>query len=141
MNAPDVQVTVVGGVADVQVNSPNITVEVRDYDVDGVDEVDLWTDEEWNRCMRYFETHGDAAPQRSEAKDLQRELRSRLELFADAVRDQPDAAPITPEHIRHWARFSTRGVSSRFAWWLRHVADSLEALDAAEQRLRRAEQS
>ena len=36
MNPPDVQVTVEGGVADVQVNKPNVIVKVRDYDVDGV---------------------------------------------------------------------------------------------------------
>jgi len=64
MNAPDVQVTVVGGVADVQVNSPNITVEVRDYDVDGVeDDHDLlWTDENGDRCVRYLVTDDNSTP-------------------------------------------------------------------------------
>ena len=38
MNPADVQVTVEGGVADVQVNKPNITAEVRDYDVDGLED-------------------------------------------------------------------------------------------------------
>ena len=42
-----------GGVAHVQVNKPGITVEVRDYDVDGCDEHDLWTDENGDRCVRY----------------------------------------------------------------------------------------
>ena len=59
MNPPDVQVTVVGGVADVQVNKPNVIVEVRDYDVDGVDENHelLWTDEDGERCVRYVATY------------------------------------------------------------------------------------
>ena len=61
MNPPDVHVTVEGGVADVQVNKPGITVEVRDYDVEGVDDHEqLWTDETGDRCMRYFIAH-DAA--------------------------------------------------------------------------------
>ena len=59
MNPPDVQVTVEGGVANVQVNKPGITVEVRDYDVDGVEDDRLWTDENGDRCVRYFETHND----------------------------------------------------------------------------------
>ena len=54
MNPPDVNVTVEGGVADVQVNKPGVTVEVRDYDVDGVEDGLLWTDENGDRCMRYF---------------------------------------------------------------------------------------
>jgi len=56
MNPADVQVTVEGGVADIRVNKPGITVEVRDYDVEGVDDDHelLWTDEIGNRCMRYF---------------------------------------------------------------------------------------
>ena len=54
MNPPDVHVTVQGGVADVQVNKPGVTVEVRDYDVDGVDDGLLWTDENGDRCVRYF---------------------------------------------------------------------------------------
>ena len=59
MIPPDVQVTVVGGVADVQVNKPNVIVEVRDYDVDGVDENQelLWTDEDDDRCVRYVATY------------------------------------------------------------------------------------
>ena len=55
MNPADVQVTVEGGVADVRVNKPGITVEVRDYDVEGDDDHELvWTDENGDRCMRYF---------------------------------------------------------------------------------------
>ena len=54
MNPPDVRVAVEGGVADVQVNKPGVTVEVRDYDVDGVDDGLLWTDENGDRCVRYF---------------------------------------------------------------------------------------
>ena len=55
MNPPDVQVTVEGGVADVQVNRPGITVEVRDYDVATEDDDHelIWTDENGDRCMRY----------------------------------------------------------------------------------------
>jgi len=59
MNPPDVQVTVEGGVADVQVNKPGVTVEVRDYDVDGIDDDHelLWTDENGDRCVHYLVTH------------------------------------------------------------------------------------
>ena len=57
MNPPDVQVTVEGGVAHVRVNKPGVTVEVRDYDVDGNDDHELiWTDENGERCIRYIET-------------------------------------------------------------------------------------
>ena len=64
MNPPDVHVTVEGGVADVQVNKPNVIVEVRDYDVDGVadDHELLWTDENGDRCMRYIVTHDVEIP-------------------------------------------------------------------------------
>ena len=56
MNPADVQVTVEGGVADVRVNKPGITVEVMDYDVEGIDDDHelLWTDESGDHCMRYF---------------------------------------------------------------------------------------
>ena len=56
MNQADVQVTVEGGVADVQVNKPGVTVEVRDYDVDGADDDQgqLWIDENGECCVRYF---------------------------------------------------------------------------------------
>jgi hypothetical protein len=60
MNQPDVEVTVVGGVADVQVNKPGITAEVRDYDVDCVeDEKSLDTDDNGDRCVRYVVSHQD----------------------------------------------------------------------------------
>ena len=64
MNSPDVHVTVQGGVADVQVNNPNITVEVRDYGVDGVvdDHEMLWTDENGDRCVSYLVTHDVETP-------------------------------------------------------------------------------
>ena len=53
MNTPDVLVTVEGGVADVQVNKPNIIVEVRDYDVDGVeDDHELALDGRKRRSLR-----------------------------------------------------------------------------------------
>ena len=64
MNPPDVHVTVQGGVADVQVNKPNVTVEVRDYDVEGIDDGHelLWTDENGDRCVRYLVTHDNEPP-------------------------------------------------------------------------------
>ena len=64
MNPPDVHVTVEGGVADVQVNKPSITVEVRDYDVDGIDDDHelLWTDQNGDRCVRYLVTHDVETP-------------------------------------------------------------------------------
>ena len=54
MPKPNVTVTVEGGVAQVDVFTPGLVVEVRDYDVDGVDEDLLWTDENGDRCVRYF---------------------------------------------------------------------------------------
>ena len=56
MRKPDVMVTVEGGVAQVDVFKPGIVVEVRDFDVDGADEADefIWTNEEGDRCWRYF---------------------------------------------------------------------------------------
>jgi hypothetical protein len=54
MSKPNVTVTVEGGVAQVDVFTPGVVVEVRDYDVDGVDEDLLWTDENGDRCVRYF---------------------------------------------------------------------------------------
>jgi hypothetical protein len=42
-----------GGVADVTVRTPGIVIEVRDYDVDGVEDDLLWTDENGDRCVRY----------------------------------------------------------------------------------------
>ena len=64
MNPPEVNVTVEGGVADVQVNKQNVTVEVRDYDVEGIDDDHelLWTDQNGDRCMRYLVTHEAEAP-------------------------------------------------------------------------------
>ena len=56
MRKPDVMVTVEGGVAQVDVFKPGIVVEVRDFDVVGADEDDefIWTNEEGDRCWRYF---------------------------------------------------------------------------------------
>jgi hypothetical protein len=54
MSKPNVTVTVEGGVAQVDVFTPGVVVEVRDYDVDGVEEDLLWTDENGDRCVRYF---------------------------------------------------------------------------------------
>jgi hypothetical protein len=53
MKQPDALVTIEGGVADVAVCTPGIVIEVRDYDVDGVDDELLWTDENGDRCVRY----------------------------------------------------------------------------------------
>ena len=64
MNAPDVLVTLEGGVADVQVKKPNIIAEVRNYDVDGVDDDHelLWTDANGDRWVRYHVTHNVETP-------------------------------------------------------------------------------
>lgn len=59
MSKPNVTVTIEGGVAQIDVFTPGIVVEVRDYDVDGVDEELLWTDENGDRCVRYFVFHED----------------------------------------------------------------------------------
>lgn len=59
---PDVLVTVSGGVAEIGVFTPGIAVEVRDYDVDGLDAD--WQDEDGKRCFRYFE-HGSKAEDQS----------------------------------------------------------------------------
>jgi hypothetical protein len=60
MNPPDAVVTIEGGVADVNVRTPGLVIEVRDYDVDGVDEDLLWTDEHGDECVRYFASQDDA---------------------------------------------------------------------------------
>jgi hypothetical protein len=65
MRKPDVMVTIEGGVAQVDVFKPGIVVEVRDFDVEGADETDenLWTNEEGDRCWRYFvEQEGKEVP-------------------------------------------------------------------------------
>jgi hypothetical protein len=61
MSRPDAIVTIAGGVADVTVRTPGFAIEVRDYDVDGVEDELLWTDENGDRCVRYFAGH-DPAP-------------------------------------------------------------------------------
>ncbi len=56
MRKPDVMVTVEGGVAQVNVFKPGIVVELRDFDVEGVSDEEefIWTDENGDRCWRYF---------------------------------------------------------------------------------------
>ena len=56
MRKPDVLVTVEGGVAQVDLLTPGLIVEVRDFDVEGADEGEnlLGTNEEGQRCWRYF---------------------------------------------------------------------------------------
>ena len=63
MRACDVIVTVLGGVAHVEVFTPSVIVEVRDYNVEGFDEDhELWTDEHGNRCVRYSVEFEEAEP-------------------------------------------------------------------------------
>ena len=57
MSQPNAIVIIEGGVADVTVRTPGIVIEVRDYDVDGTEEELLWTDENGDRCVRYFAEH------------------------------------------------------------------------------------
>lgn len=57
MSRPDAIVTIEGGVAHVTIHTPGLVIEVRDYDVDGVEGELLWTDEHGDRCMRYFAAH------------------------------------------------------------------------------------
>lgn len=56
MRKPDVLVTVEGGVAHVDVLTPGLVVELRDFDIEGADEHGefLWTNEQGDRCWRYF---------------------------------------------------------------------------------------
>jgi len=61
MNPPDVLVTIKGGVADVTVHTPGFVIEVRDYDVDGVEDDLLWKDENGDCCARYFAEHEQPA--------------------------------------------------------------------------------
>jgi hypothetical protein len=61
MTPPDAIVIIEGGVADVTVRTPGLVIEVRDYDVDGVDEDLLWMDEHGDRCVRYFAEHDPPA--------------------------------------------------------------------------------
>lgn len=61
MSPLDAIVVVEGGVADVTVQTPGLVIEVRDYDVDGVEHELLWTDESGDRCVRYFVEHNPPA--------------------------------------------------------------------------------
>ena len=56
MMPPNAIVTVEGGVSDVTIHTPGLVIEVRDYDVDGVEDDHelLWTDENGDRCVRYL---------------------------------------------------------------------------------------
>lgn len=56
MRKPDVMVTIEGGVAQVDVFTPGVLVEVRDFDVEGADADNafLWPNEEGDLCWRYF---------------------------------------------------------------------------------------
>ena len=96
MNPPDVRVTVEGGVADVQVNKPGVTVEVRDYDVDGVEDELLWTDENGDRCVRYFVPGDDEGSTAVNAENLERlaeDLRRHVGLTVEFLPDSdPEAA-------------------------------------------------
>ena len=57
MSQPNAIVIIEGGVADVTVRTPGFVIEVRDYDVDGTEDELLWTDENGDRCVRYFAEH------------------------------------------------------------------------------------
>ena len=59
MSQPNAIVVIEGGVADVTVHTPGFVIEVRDYDVDGVDDELLWRDEHGDRCVRYFASADD----------------------------------------------------------------------------------
>jgi hypothetical protein len=61
MNRPGAIVTIEGGVADVTVRTPGFVIEVRDYDVDGIEDDLLWPDENGDRCVRYFAEHDRSA--------------------------------------------------------------------------------
>ena len=56
MRKSDAMVTIEGGVAQVDVFTPGVLVEVRDFDVEGADEdaAFLWINEVGDRCWRYF---------------------------------------------------------------------------------------
>lgn len=56
MRKSDAMVTIEGGVAQVDVFTPGVLVEVRDFDVEGADEdaAFLWINEAGDRCWRYF---------------------------------------------------------------------------------------
>jgi hypothetical protein len=59
MSRPDAIVTIEGGVAGVTIHTPGFVIEVRDYDVDGVEVDSLWTDENGDRYVRYFAEQDD----------------------------------------------------------------------------------
>lgn len=53
MPTTNVRITLAGGIVDVL--TPCVRVEVRDYDIQGTrDQKQLWTDEQGKKCFRYF---------------------------------------------------------------------------------------
>jgi hypothetical protein len=56
---PDVLVVVEGGVAHAIVLRPGIRVELRDYDVDGADESDLYRDARGDACTAYVQEYAE----------------------------------------------------------------------------------
>ena len=74
MRKSDVMVTIEGGVAQVDVSTPGVLVEVRDFDVEGADEdaAFLWINEAGDRCWRYFvgdEAVGQSLPSSTGSED------------------------------------------------------------------------
>lgn len=75
MPEPNVRVSVEGGVVQVDVLASGILVEVRDYDVEGVDPetVELRSDERGDKCVRYFVSRDEGGSKPSPAgEDLER---------------------------------------------------------------------
>lgn len=75
MPQPIARITVHQGIADVDVLRSGVSIEVRDYDVEPLDEADdrIWTDEQGRRCIRYFLGAGGALTTKSPtAADLER---------------------------------------------------------------------
>ncbi len=53
MPRTNARITLAGGIVDVL--TPGVRVEVRDYDIQGIGEhKQLWTDEQGKKCFRYF---------------------------------------------------------------------------------------
>ena len=95
MAKPNVRITLEGGIIDVGVLAPGVQVEVRDYDIQGIDNTkQLWTDGEGKRCLRYF------VPGESGSDEADRVIAD-LERFADDLQTHagvsttltPDSSP------------------------------------------------
>ena len=74
MRKSDAMVTIEGGVAQVDVFTPGVLVEVRDFDVEGAEEdaAFLWINEAGNRCWRFFvgeEAGGQSLPSTTNQED------------------------------------------------------------------------